>query len=76
MIQNFTELSKEMFFATQHNSWDDNRINYLCKLLKVYEKAGTHSKSLGYVGVGCITYAEQSMQDWQIKNPYETWEPK
>lgn len=71
MIKDITDLNREVFLATREENWNDNRINYLARLLKVYLSAEEESKEYGYVGVGCISYAEARMRVWQEMNPYE-----
>ena len=73
MINNITDLNKEVFLATRDDNWDDNRIGYLSELLKVYNDAQEEAKQYGYVGVGCISYAEARIRVWQDMNPYETY---
>lgn len=74
MINDITDLNREVFLATRDEHWDDNRIVYLSKLLRVYWDAKVEAEQYGYVGVGCISYAEDSMRHWQGENPYETYE--
>jgi|DEB0MinimDraft_6_1074348.scaffolds.fasta_scaffold138192_1 hypothetical protein len=44
-------------------------IQYLSKLIKVYWDAHEASKDQGYVGVGCITCAEEALQRYQEDHP-------
>jgi len=77
MIKDFQELSREMGKATREETWDDNRygyynrIDYLNTLLDVYIQAEANAAAEGWVGVGCITYAEIAMRNYQKENPYE-----
>lgn len=71
MIKDITDLNREVFLATREENWNDNRIDYLSTLLKVYNDAEVESEEYGYVGVGRISYAEARMRVWQEMNPYE-----
>lgn len=71
MIKDIEDLNREVFLATREENWNDNRIDYLSTLWKVYNDAEVESKGYGYVGVGCISYAEARMRVWQEMNPYE-----
>lgn len=74
MINSWDELSVEVFEATRGvNGWDDSRIDYLSQIIKVYMQAEVNALSRGFVGVGCITFAENTIKRWQEENPYETW---
>ena len=44
---------------------DDFDVQYLSQLIKVYWDAHEASKDQGYVGVGCITYAEERLKEVQ-----------
>lgn len=53
---------------------DDSLTNKdnLIDLLRLYNKSMEESKELGYVGVGCISYAQEVIFKHQTENP--NWE--
>jgi len=71
MIKDFEDLTQEVFKEICRETWDDNRLDYLKTLLKVYMQAKVDATAEGWIGVGCITYAENAMQRYQEENPYE-----
>lgn len=74
MITSFSvacyELSEEILDKTPEQIMVDavdpsTRQFKLAELIKVYWTAKETSEELGFVGVGCISYAEAAMRDYQ-----------
>jgi len=79
MIRNFNDLCKAMFAridyyeenVSQDSSlWgevanNDPATKFLRKLNATYIRAQVNAVKFGMVGVGCITFAEQRMQQYQ-----------
>lgn len=44
---------------------EGTKAHYIKKLVDLYHKAQDEASTKGYVGVGCITYAEQALVQYQ-----------
>lgn len=46
---------------------EDESLKFFQRLLKIYQRYEERSKAYGYIGVGCITYAEYYLRRFQMK---------
>ena len=78
MIRNFDEITSALFdkmdqYRDQYGEaafWPehaekDMTLKFIKKLWRTYNRAYDNAKNFGYVGVGCITYAENRVQEYQ-----------
>lgn len=80
MVRNFEEICNLMFAKMDeysekygsHENWKehvkaDKHLKFLRTLNHVYHTAKTNSLKHGFVGVGCITYADATLQYYQVR---------
>lgn len=80
MVRNFDEICNLMFAKMDeysekygsHENWKehikaDKQIKFIRSLNRVYQNAKDNSLKHGFVGVGCITYAEASLKFYQVR---------
>jgi glutaredoxin-related protein len=59
VYRSFTNLSRGLHEAMEHN--DSIEIQRILGLIEIYNSAHEESKKYGWIGVGCITYADNAL---------------